>query len=62
MIRDGMEDYEYLKKVSDLGDPAFAKQVVDSLFPTASSTGNVTPEALQSARAQLAARIVQLQH
>ena len=69
MIREGMEDYEYLKKVSDLGDPAFAKAVADSLFPNAYSTGarsSTDTQAartaqLMAARAQLAKRILELQ-
>ena len=33
MIREGFEDYEYLKLASDLGDPAFARQIGQTLFP-----------------------------
>jgi hypothetical protein len=69
MIREGMEDYEYLKLVSDLGDPGFAKGVADSLFPTAYSTGARYPSdtqalrtaGLMAARVQLAQRILELQ-
>jgi hypothetical protein len=32
-IRDGMEDFEYLKLVSDLGDPDLARSVASGLFP-----------------------------
>jgi hypothetical protein len=30
MIREGLGDYEYMKLVSDLGDPAFARQTGQS--------------------------------
>jgi uncharacterized protein (TIGR03382 family) len=59
MIREGMEDYEYLKLVSDLGDPAFARATADALFPRAFETEK-SPEALMAARAKLAARIAAL--
>jgi hypothetical protein len=59
MIREGMEDYVYLKLLSDAGDPALAHQIVDQLFPNAYST-NQTPDALMQARATIAARIVEL--
>ncbi|WP_242361164.1 DUF4091 domain-containing protein [Anaeromyxobacter sp. SG17] len=59
MIREGMEDYEYLKLLSDAGDDAFARQIADSLFPNAYST-EVAPAALMTAREQLARRIVSL--
>ncbi|MBN9687082.1 DUF4091 domain-containing protein [Corallococcus sp. NCSPR001] len=36
LIRQGMQDYEWLKAVSDAGDPAFARQVARELLPTAS--------------------------
>jgi hypothetical protein len=61
MIREGMEDYEYLKKVSDLGDPDFARQTASSLFPNAYTT-DVKPEDLMAARAKLARRILELSH
>ncbi|RKI75239.1 DUF4091 domain-containing protein [Corallococcus sp. AB049A] len=35
LIRQGMQDYEWLKAVSDAGDPAFAHQVARELIPTA---------------------------
>jgi uncharacterized protein (TIGR03382 family) len=58
-IREGMEDYEYLKLVSDLGDPALARSVAAGLFPKPYAT-EVAPERLLEARARLAARIVEL--
>jgi hypothetical protein len=33
MVREGMEDYEYLKALSDAGDATLAKQVATTLFP-----------------------------
>ncbi len=59
MIREGMEDYEYLKILEDAGDGAFAHQVVDQLFPHPYQT-EVSPDALLAARATLADRIVAL--
>ncbi|WP_338264535.1 DUF4091 domain-containing protein [Corallococcus caeni] len=35
LIRQGMQDYEWLKAVSDAGDPDFAHQVARELIPTA---------------------------
>lgn len=59
MIRDGFEDYEYMKMVSDLGDPTFAQQTGQALFPDVFAS-NQTPAALSNAREQLAQRILQL--
>ncbi len=59
MIREGMEDYEYLKRVSDLGDPAFARQVASALFPNAYTT-DPAPADLLAARQRLAQRILEL--
>ncbi|RKH09540.1 DUF4091 domain-containing protein [Corallococcus sp. CA053C] len=36
LIRQGMQDYEWLKAVSDAGDPDFARQVARELIPSAS--------------------------
>jgi hypothetical protein len=54
LIREGMEDYEYLHMV----DPALAKQVTDSLFPTAYDCAR-SPGELESARDQLFAALDQ---
>ena len=44
MIREGMEDYEYLKLLSDVGDPALAQQIASQLFPHAyQSDGKTGP-------------------
>jgi uncharacterized protein (TIGR03382 family) len=59
MIREGMEDFEYLRILEEAGDGAFARSVVDGLFPNPYST-DVAPEALMAARAALAERIVVL--
>jgi hypothetical protein len=59
MIREGMEDYEYLKAVSDLGDARFARATALSLFPTPYDTEQ-DPAKLAAAREALARRILQL--
>jgi uncharacterized protein (TIGR03382 family) len=59
MIREGMEDYEYLALLSRAGGEAEARAIADALFPRAFST-DVPPAALMDARAKLAARIVAL--
>jgi Bacterial Ig domain/Domain of unknown function (DUF4091) len=59
MMRDGFEDYEYMKLVSDLGDPAFAQQTGQALFPDVFSARQ-SPAALDAAREALAARILAL--
>jgi len=58
-IREGMEDYEYLKLVSDLGDARLAREVAAGLFPAPYET-EVAPARLLEARAKLARRIVEL--
>jgi hypothetical protein len=59
MIREGMEDYEYLRALSDAGDPDMARRVARELFPSASQT-DVAPEKLMAAREAIAARILEL--
>jgi hypothetical protein len=59
MIREGMEDYEYLRALSDAGDPDMARRVARDLFPSASAT-DVDPAKLMAAREAIAARILQL--
>jgi hypothetical protein len=51
MIREGMEDYEYLKLASQR-DRVKAMEIANGLFPTASST-DVPPQALMNARRAL---------
>lgn len=60
LIREGMEDYEYLKLLETLGDETFARTTVLGLFPKPSKVADATPEALYGARAALAARIEEL--
>src|SRR5947207_7154939 len=59
MIRDGFEDYEYMKLVSDLGDPTFAQSAGPALFPDVFAS-NQPAASLNNAREQLAQRILQL--
>jgi hypothetical protein len=58
MIREGHQDYEALKLLSDAGDPLLARSIATSLFPTAWSFPS--PAALLAARQQIASRIEQL--
>jgi hypothetical protein len=57
MIREGMEDYEYLALLSRLGGDAEAREIATALFPRAFQT-EVSPARLMEARAALAAAIV----
>lgn len=59
MIREGYEDYEYLKLLTDLGDGAMAQQETDALFPNAYTT-DVDPARIMAARDRIASRIVAL--
>jgi uncharacterized protein (TIGR03382 family) len=59
LIREGMEDYEYLKLLSDAGDSALARAIADGLFPRAYQTEQPA-SALMAARARIASRIVEL--
>ena len=59
MIREGMEDYEYLRLLSDLGDAALAQEIAAQLFPHAYQA-EVSPAALMAARQRIAERIIQL--
>jgi hypothetical protein len=59
MIREGMEDYEYLKALADSGDPKLARSIARDLFPSASSA-EVDPRALLEARERIAQRILEL--
>ncbi len=58
MLREGMEDFEYLKLLSDAGDPLLAKQIVTALFPNAWTQPAVSD--LLAARERIAARILEL--
>jgi MYXO-CTERM domain-containing protein len=59
LIREGMEDYEYLKLLSDAGDDALAREIAAGLFPNPYST-EVAPAALMAARERIARRIAEL--
>jgi hypothetical protein len=57
MIREGMEDYEYLKLLTDLGGGDDAKRIAQQLFPHAYQA-DVKPADLMAARDQLAQAIL----
>src|SRR5215831_7136016 len=59
MIREGFEDYEYMKLVSDLGDPGFATQTGQTLYPNIYQSVQ-SPDAVYAAREALANRILAL--
>jgi uncharacterized protein (TIGR03382 family) len=59
MIREGMEDYEYLRALAAAGDPEMARRIARQLFPSAYST-EVDPAALMAARESIAVRILEL--
>jgi hypothetical protein len=58
MLREGMEDYEYLKLLSDAGDPDLAKHLATTLFPNAWTEPSISD--LLAARETIAARILEL--
>jgi hypothetical protein len=58
-IRQGMQDYEWLKLVSEAGDPAMAHQVARSLIPSAWRVGD-EGESFDKARLQLIQRYLEL--
>lgn len=55
-IRDGIEDYEYLKILESV-DPEGAKEFATALFPNAWSAADIEPEQLLETRRALAERI-----
>jgi hypothetical protein len=57
MIREGMEDYEYLKLLSDLGGAAEAQQIAQHLFPHAYQA-DVSAADLMAARQAIASAIL----
>jgi hypothetical protein len=59
LIRQGMQDYEWLKLVSDAGDPQFAHDVARALLPAASRVGP-DGSAFERARSTLIDRYLQL--
>jgi hypothetical protein len=54
LIREGMEDYEYLHLLSTLGGEADARAAVAALFPAAWKVAQATPAQLVATRAHLA--------
>ena len=60
MIREGMEDFEYLKLLADAGHADEAKAIARTLFANAYST-DVAPDKVMAAREQLAAKILAAQ-
>jgi hypothetical protein len=56
MIREGMEDYEYLKALADAGDPAMADAEAEALSPKAWQNA-ADPAAVDAARRRIALRI-----
>jgi hypothetical protein len=57
LIREGMEDYEYLSLLCSLGDCAMARTEAETLFPAPYEAGAVDPADLYAARARIADRI-----
>ena len=58
IIREGMEDFEYLKLLSDAGDGTLARQLATTLFPNAWTQPSIAD--LYAARDRIARRIVEL--
>ncbi len=59
MIREGMEDYEYMKMLRDLGEEFFARSQVDSVLTNA-YTFSHDPQTLYSARERMAQQILSI--
>ncbi|MGC4115445.1 MAG: DUF4091 domain-containing protein [Myxococcales bacterium] len=60
LIREGIEDFEYLELVSKLGDPELAQKVASQVLPNLYSADQSDPSAIENARRQLARRIEEL--
>ncbi|MGM0575116.1 MAG: glycoside hydrolase domain-containing protein [Myxococcota bacterium] len=60
LIREGMEDYEYLKLLADLGDEPLAREVAEGLFAKPYEVAAASPQDLYDARRQIAERIEEL--
>jgi uncharacterized protein (TIGR03382 family) len=58
LLREGMEDFEYLKALSDAGEPTLAKDIASTLFPNPWTMPSV--QDLFAARARIAGKIVEL--
>lgn len=59
LIRQGVQDYEWLELVSDAGDPEFAREVARELIPAASQVPD-DGDAFDAARLRLVARYLEL--
>ena len=59
-IRQGMQDYEWLKLVSDAGDPAFAQGSCESAHPGRFTRGRMTAPHSIARRLQLISRYLEL--
>jgi hypothetical protein len=59
MIREGMEDYEYLTMLAKAGDPDLADKLARTVIPSA-YTGTDDPQVLAGARERAALRIIEL--
>ncbi|MBW2525509.1 MAG: DUF4091 domain-containing protein, partial [Deltaproteobacteria bacterium] len=60
LIREGMEDFEYLVLLCQLGDCEMARSEAAALFPDPFTITDATPEELLATRARIADRIEQL--
>jgi hypothetical protein len=58
LLREGMEDFEYLKALKEAGDPALAEAIATQLFPNGWSSPKVAD--LLSARELIAHRVLEL--
>ncbi|MGH7359379.1 MAG: DUF4091 domain-containing protein, partial [Candidatus Rokuibacteriota bacterium] len=58
-LRDGMQDHDYLRLLAQLGDSSRAQQLATSVAPNW-VTWSRDPAVIRAARAQAAARILQL--
>ena len=59
LLRAGVQDYEWLKRVAEGGDPAFAEQVARQLLPTPHDV-TLDPDAFDRARESLIHRALEL--
>jgi hypothetical protein len=62
MLREGVEDYEYMAILGQLADTNYANTQIDKVFATAHSVTPVNASSLHAARYNLACRIVVDQH
>ncbi|MCA1827707.1 MAG: glycoside hydrolase domain-containing protein [Myxococcales bacterium] len=62
MIREGVEDFEYMTILRNLGGGAYADAAVDGVFATAHSVTGVNPQTLYTARYNVACQIVTTQN